>query len=198
MNGGLSRRCLGAVLASLVLWSRPAVAQWAVGLDAGQVDGGGGAAVGGRFGYRTGPPRAYIIHTIILEFELAGGAARLGPWTDDRLVGHFGAGGRIGFPAGGLLDGLLDEAFDGWSQGWLGKPISDFIGTIEPFAFAHFGAADSRADWGTLGDWGLQADFRLATCSLGAYWKRDYLQVPNGSQQFGELGFSLEARGFWF
>jgi hypothetical protein len=168
------RRILGGAiaLAIAVAWPGEAAAQWAAGADVSGILPGGakewGAAADLRFGLRFGLPRAFIIHTVILQPELIAGYRRLPPWDADVPAYRLGGGGRIGA----------------------------MLGYLEPFAVGHFSAVDGSGNWGYLWDVGAALDFRFTGSSLGAHWTHDWLRVDGALGQFNEVGLHFEFR--WF
>ena len=173
MSGRSSCGLAGAALALSLLSPGEALAQVAIGADASAVHGGTNAAWGfgidGRFGYRTGFPRAWIVHSIIVQAEAIGGIRQLLAQPDDLDIKTLGGGVRIG--------GALS-----WFQ---------------PFVFAHFNAANALGDWGYLVDFGGALDWRLRTLSVGVQYAHDWLHIAPGLQQFNEFGVHIEVRGFW-
>jgi hypothetical protein len=164
----------GALVSLSLLWPRDSHAQAAIGLDVSAVHGGTNPAWGfgldGRVGYRTGFPRAWIVHSVIVQFEGIGGIRQLLASSDDIDIKTLGGGVRIG--------GALS-----WFQ---------------PFVYGHFNAANALGDWGYLIDVGGALDWRLRTYSLGVHYTHSWLHIPPGWQQFDEFGPHVEVRGFWF
>jgi hypothetical protein len=163
----------GTALVLSLLTTRDSSAQVAIGTDASAVRGGTNAAWGfgidGRFGYRTGFPREWIVHSIIVQFEGIGGIRQLLAQPDGLDIKTLGGGLRIG--------GALS-----WFQ---------------PFVFAHFNAANALGDWGYLVDLGGALDWRLRTYSVGVHYAHDWLRIAPGWQQLNEFGIHTEVRGFW-
>ena len=161
-----------ALAACIVSWSGTASAQWAVGADGDLTKQNGHAVYGGafdaRFGLRFGLPRAFIIHTLILQPELVVGYRWL-PWRSED-VWRFGAGGRLGL----LIRG------------------------IEPFFFGHVSGAVANGDGGYLGDFGAALDYRLPTWSFGYHYAREFIRVHGVEEPFDRFGMHAEVRGFWF
>ena len=100
MSGRSSCGLAGAALVLSLLSPGEAVAQVAIGADASAMHGGTNAAWGfgidGRFGYRTGFPRAWIVHSIIVQAEAIGGIRQLLAQPDDLDIKTLGGGLRIG------------------------------------------------------------------------------------------------------
>jgi hypothetical protein len=190
---GRRGRASGALaLALVLLCPRHAGAQWALGVDTASLEGSAGTAMHGRFGYRTGPPRAFIVHTVIFQFEGLGGYELLPVGPHGLEAGRLGVGLRIGTPAGRFLNWLIDIPFRGWSD----LAIAEVIGRLEPFGFAHAGTADVQGGWGYAGDLGLAVDFRASDVSLGLQWSREYFHVPIDQTSFNGFGLHVEVR--WF
>lgn len=168
------RGILGGALALTVAvsWSGETTAQWAAGADvsamkASDVKEWGGAA-DLRFGLRFGLPRAFIIHTIILQPEVIAGVRRLPPWDADVTAYRVGGGGRIGAT----------------------------LGYVEPFGVAHFSGAEGDSHWGYLWDVGAAVDLRFTGSSLGVHWAHDWLHIAGAQEQFNNFGLHFEVR--WF
>jgi hypothetical protein len=171
-----ARRSLVVVLAASMacLPSRRVCAQEALGLDASAVEGGRNAAWGfgvdGRAGYRTGPPRSWVEHTVFVQIEAIGGYRRLFVTPRDLEIGSFGGGLRLG-------------ALLGW---------------FEPFLFSHLSAADVSGTWGPLLDVGGALDWRLRTFNVGLHYGHDWAMPFQGTElQLNEVGLHVEVRGFW-
>ena len=163
----------GAAVILATMSPRDSAAQEAIGLDTSAVrretNAAWGFGVDGRFGYRTGFPRAWIVHSVIVQFEGIGGIRQI-LGSDAIDVETLGGGVRIG------------GAFN-WFQ---------------PFAFAHVNAANSSGDWGYLVDLGAALDWRLPAYSLGVHYAHSWLHTAPDWEQFNEFGLHVEVRGFWF
>lgn len=173
MTTRTARLLVCTTLGLVTLSSRSGLAQWAVGIDgnAGRSErgtwGGGGDA---RFGYRTGLPRSWIVHTIILQPEAILGY-HLQPLSGDAVcLVRLGGGGRIGL----------------------------LLGYFEPFGYGHVNLAIADGYWGNLLDAGAALDFRLPTSSLGFHYTHGWLHTPHEDVELDEFGLHLEIRGFWF
>jgi hypothetical protein len=158
-------------LAGSLSWCRGAHAQWALGADGGGTQASAsddwGGAVDGRFGFRFGLPREFIIHTIICQPEVIVGYRSM-PWASTH-VARFGGGGRLGL----LVYGL------------------------EIFAFGHFSGADAAGSASYLGDVGAALDYRLQTWSFGYHYAREVLHAHGVENAFDNFGLHVEIRGYW-
>lgn len=162
---------VSAVLGFLLLSSRRGFAQVAVGVDASAVKAERGWGAGGdvRFGARFGLPRAFIVHTVILQVETIGGYRRVPLSSDATDLARLGGGGRIGFR----------------------------LGFFEPFGYGHFSLAVAQGYFGYFADAGAAADYRFRTMNVGAHYTHGWLHTEHDATELDEFGLHWEVRGYW-
>lgn len=143
------------------------------GLDVATLTGPGpgwGEAVDGRFGWRFGLPRAFLVHSVVLQVEAVAGYHRFAPWNMGASIERIGGGGRVGY----------------------------LFGWLEPFFVAHASVADAAGSAAYLVDCGGALDWRLPAWSVGGHYGHDWLGGRSGQSQWNELGLHVEVRGYWF